>query len=104
MLLRREGGFLRRGGGFLRRGGGSQEAALSKGNRRWAASSEGGGGWLLKKGGGFLRSLWRSLRTSTPSRRPSLCLPNRRFSQQATLRALCRTSMMFRKLEKAVAV
>ena len=51
MLLRREGGFLRRGGGFLRRGGGSQEDAFSKGNKRWAASSE-VGGWLLKKGGG----------------------------------------------------
>ena len=37
-----------------------------------------GGGWLLQKGGGgFLRSLWRSLRSSTPSRRPSLCLPNK---------------------------
>ena len=42
-MLLRGGGFLRRGGGFLRRGGGSQEEAFSKGNRRWAASSEGGG-------------------------------------------------------------
>ena len=33
------------------------------------------GGWLLKKGGVFLRSLWSSFRSSTPSRRPSLCLP-----------------------------
>ena len=43
-----------------------------------------GGGPLLQKGAvgflrrgvGFLRSLWRSLRSSTPSRRPSPCLPN----------------------------
>ena len=34
------------------------------------------GGRLLKRGGGFLKSLWRSLRSSTPSRRPSLCLPD----------------------------
>ena len=34
-----------------------------------------GGGWFLKKGGVFLRSLWRSLRSSTPSRQPSMCLP-----------------------------
>ena len=37
------------------------------------ASSIGGG--LLKKGGGFLRTLWRSSRSSTPSRRHSVCLP-----------------------------
>ena len=67
MLLRRAGGFLRREGGFLRRGRGSQEGLFSKGNKRWAAS------W-----GRFLRTLRRSLRSSTPSRRPSLCLPEER--------------------------
>ena len=74
MLLRREGGFLRRGGGFLR----------GEVPKKWCLVRERGGGPLLQKGGvgflrrggGFLRSLWRSLRSSTPSRRPSLCLPN----------------------------
>ena len=41
-----------------------------------------GGGWLLKKGGMVLKNPvedhWRSLRSSTPSRRPSLCLPDLR--------------------------
>ena len=51
MLLRREGRFLRREGGFLRRGGGFLRRWVSKGNRRWAVSSE--GRWFLRKGGGF---------------------------------------------------
>ena len=34
------------------------------------------GGWLLKRAGGFLRTLWKSSRSSTPSRRSSLCLPD----------------------------
>ena len=38
-LPRREGRSSRTEGGFLRRG------LFSKGNRRWAASSEGGGGF-----------------------------------------------------------
>ena len=48
------------------------------------------GGGLLKKGRGCFRSLWRSFRSSTPSRRPSLCLPN--FSRQLYLRAFLLTT------------
>ena len=74
MLLRREGGFLRRGRGFLKK-------------RRLVRRTGGGpllqkgGGGFLRRGGGSLRSLWRPLRSSTPSHRPSPCLPNCRLAK-----------------------
>ena len=52
MLSKRQVGLLREGG-FLRRFG---------------------GGYFFRRGGGFLRTLWRSLRSSTPTADP-LCLP-----------------------------
>ena len=73
-FLRREGGFSRRAGGFSRGGGFLRSFVYSKGNR-WAASLQEGGGFLRAGGGGFLRTLWRSLRSSTPSHRLSLSLP-----------------------------
>ena len=51
---------------WLKKREGSYEDLFSKGNMRWAASSEEGGGLLKKTGAGFLRTLWRSLRSLTP--------------------------------------
>ena len=68
--LKKRGRVLKKRGRLLKK------RRLVRGTGGGPLLHKGGGGWLFKKGGGgVLKKPWRPLRSSTPSRRPSLCLP-----------------------------